>query len=180
MIFIRVMLNIRGILKNIIPELLLQMIFVMQLKNKCQYPGLMIINNFIDPLPNLPPRWGAERLELARWASLAKEPDCRGGHFPLGRNKKGGKIQKIFTVTSPGVLSAQKKNVTFTDITKKAGITFKYTFGDNSYKNIIESSGSGITIFDYNNDGLMDLYLMNGTYLEGISDPEGKIYKNSH
>jgi len=76
--------------------------------------------------------------------------------------------------------AAQKNNVTFTDITKKAGITFKYTFGDNSYKNIIESSGSGITIFDYNNDGLMDLYLMNGTYLEGISDPSGKIYKDSH
>ena len=76
--------------------------------------------------------------------------------------------------------SAQKQNVIFTDITKKAGITFKYTFGDDSYRNIIESSGSGITIFDYNNDGLMDLYLMNGTYLEGISDPDGIKYKNSH
>ena len=77
-------------------------------------------------------------------------------------------------------LQAQKKNVIFTDITKKAGITFKYTFGDDSYKNIIESSGSGITIFDYNNDGLMDLYIMNGTYLEGISDHGGIKYKNSH
>jgi hypothetical protein len=76
--------------------------------------------------------------------------------------------------------AAQKKNVIFTDITKKAGITFKYTFGDNSYKNIIESSGSGITIFDYNNDGLMDLYMMNGTYLEGISDPDGKVNSKSH
>ncbi|MEI6048353.1 MAG: CRTAC1 family protein [Bacteroidota bacterium] len=80
----------------------------------------------------------------------------------------------------PALLSAQKKNIAFTDITKKAGIDFKYTFGDYSYKNIIESSGSGITVFDYNNDGLMDLYLMNGTYLEGISDPEGKVFKNSH
>ena len=68
----------------------------------------------------------------------------------------------------------------FTDITKKAGINFKYTIGDFSYKNIIESSGSGITVFDYNNDKLMDLFLMNGTYLEGISDPEGKVFSNTH
>ena len=84
----------------------------------------------------------------------------------------------LIRVTSES--AAQKNNVTFTDVTKKAGITFKYTYGDDTYKNILESSGSGITIFDYNNDGLMDLYLMNGTYLEGISDPEGKVYENSH
>jgi enediyne biosynthesis protein E4 len=81
----------------------------------------------------------------------------------------------FFFATISLISSAQKKNVIFTDVTKKAGIHFKYTYGDNSYKNILESSGSGITIFDYNNDGLMDLYLMNGTYLEGISDPSGKI-----
>jgi len=85
-------------------------------------------------------------------------------------------LQIILTNESP----AQKKSVMFTDVTKQAGIDFKYTIGDYSYKNIIESSGSGITVFDYNNDGLMDLYLMNGTYLEGISDPEGKVFKNSH
>ena len=77
-------------------------------------------------------------------------------------------------------LSAQNKPVMFTDVTTKAGINFKYTIGDFSYKNILESSGSGITVFDYNNDGLMDLYLMNGAYLEGISDPEGKVFKNAH
>jgi hypothetical protein len=76
--------------------------------------------------------------------------------------------------------SGQKKGVMFTEVTKQAGIDFKYTIGDYSYKNIIESSGSGITVFDYNNDGLMDLYLMNGTYLEGISDPAGIVFKNSH
>jgi hypothetical protein len=45
--------------------------------------------------------------------------------------------------------------------------------------NILESSGSGITVFDYNNDELMDLFMMNGTYIEGVSDPEGKVFKNS-
>lgn len=108
--------------------------------------------------------------------------------FPLGGNNKRGKRQGVlsvflfclFTIIFPVILSAQTKNITFTDITSKAGITFKYTFGDNSYKNLLESSGSGITVFDYNNDGFMDLFLMNGTYIEGISDPEGKVNKNSH
>lgn len=77
------------------------------------------------------------------------------------------------------ILSAQKSTVKFTDVTKQAGIDFRYTFGDYTYENILESSGSGITIFNYNNDGLMDLYMMNGTYLEGISDKEGEVFKNT-
>jgi hypothetical protein len=66
--------------------------------------------------------------------------------------------------------------VLFTDVTDRAGIDFRYTFGDSTYENILESSGSGVTVFDYDGDGDMDLYLLNGTYLEGISDPEGNIF----
>ena len=84
----------------------------------------------------------------------------------------------LFLMSTPALVSAQK-NILFTEVTSKAGIDFKYTFGDYSYVNILESSGSGITVFDYNNDGLMDLYLMNGTYLEGISDPEGKVFEGT-
>ncbi len=76
-------------------------------------------------------------------------------------------------------LTAQKPVIRFTDVTKQTGIDFKYTFGDLSYRNILESSGSGITIFDYNNDKLMDLFMMNGTYLEGISDAGGKKFINT-
>ena len=90
-----------------------------------------------------------------------------------------GFIYSLFLMSIPALLCAQKNNVMFTDITSKAGIGFKYTFGDYSYENILESSGSGITVFDYNNDGLMDLYMMNGTYLEGISDPKGKVFKDT-
>ncbi|MCJ7758407.1 MAG: VCBS repeat-containing protein, partial [Gillisia sp.] len=86
----------------------------------------------------------------------------------------------LFLMCMPILLSAQKESITFTDITAKAGIDFKYTIGDYSYKNILESSGSGITWFDFNNDGFMDIYLMNGKYLEGISDPDGIVFKNSH
>ncbi len=76
-------------------------------------------------------------------------------------------------------LSAQEHSVIFTDVTRQAGIDFRYTFGDTIYENILESSGSGITVFDYNNDGYMDLYMLNGTYLEGISEPSGKIFQDT-
>ena len=85
----------------------------------------------------------------------------------------------LFLFQMPQNLLAQQKNIKFTDVTKKAGIDFKYTFGDYSYENILESSGSGITVFDFNNDGWLDLYMMNGTYLEGISKEKGKVFKGS-
>ncbi|MDO9580949.1 MAG: CRTAC1 family protein [Bacteroidales bacterium] len=129
----------------------------------------MIFNSLKNPLPDLPPE--------------GKEAEL----FPLGGNEKGGKkIDKfivyfscLFVMLIPAVTSAQNTIVKFKDVTKQAGIYFKYTFGDYSYVNILESSGSGITVFDYNNDQLMDLYLMNGTYVEGISDPEGEVFKNT-
>jgi len=76
-------------------------------------------------------------------------------------------------------LFAQSTTITYTDITEEAGINFRYNFGDFTYENILESSGSGVTILDYDNDDDMDLYLLNGTYLKGISDPEGEVFKNT-
>lgn len=67
----------------------------------------------------------------------------------------------------------------FTEVSTEAGIDFMYNFGDYNYENILESSGSGVTVFDYDGDGWMDLYMMNGTWLEGISDDEGKIFENT-
>jgi hypothetical protein len=78
-----------------------------------------------------------------------------------------------------GQLIGQSTKITYNDITKEAGIDFVYNFGDYTYENILESSGSGVTILDYDNDGHMDLYLLNGTYLEGISDPGGKVFKDT-
>lgn len=67
----------------------------------------------------------------------------------------------------------------FEDVTKVSGIDFKYTFGDNSYENILESSGSGITILDYDGDGDIDIYMLNGVYLPGISDSEGEQFEST-
>jgi hypothetical protein len=76
----------------------------------------------------------------------------------------------------PAAQPDQTAALRFSDVTAEAGIDFRYTFGDRTYENILESSGSGVTVFDYDGDGDLDLYLLNGTYLEGISDPEGEAF----
>ena len=41
--------------------------------------------------------------------------------------------------------AAQEATPVFTVVTEQAGIDFRYTFGDFTYDNILESSGSGVT-----------------------------------
>jgi hypothetical protein len=49
----------------------------------------------------------------------------------------------------------------FADITKESGVHFKHSFGDYEMSNIVEAAGSGACVFDYNGDGLMDIYFVN-------------------
>jgi len=86
------------------------------------------------------------------------------------------------------VYSAQRPELpVFTDITKASGITFKHSYGDHHLDNIVEGTGAGVCIFDYDNDGLPDIYFVTGTWTQGVSDNEGRdlrgklsnrLYKN--
>ncbi|MGA2016149.1 MAG: CRTAC1 family protein [Opitutaceae bacterium] len=49
----------------------------------------------------------------------------------------------------------------FEDATAKAGIDFVQQFCDDHIANIIESNGSGVAVFDYDNDGYMDIFIAN-------------------
>ena len=89
----------------------------------------------------------------------------------MGRERR---LIWVIFATFGSLMACEKNGQVFYDVAESAGIDFMYNFGDTSYENILESSGSGITVFDYNGDGCMDLYMMNGTWLEGISDEEGK------
>lgn len=73
------------------------------------------------------------------------------------------------------VCTAQQSGLpVFTDITKDSGITFRHSYGDHHLDNIVEGTGGGVCVFDYDNDGLPDLYFVTGTWTPGVSDNEGR------
>lgn len=93
--------------------------------------------------------------------------------------RNGSGLALICGICLLTLLSCEQNKARFTEVSSDAGIDFMYNFGDYTYENILESSGSGVTVFDYDGDGWMDLYMMNGTWLEGISDEEGKVFENT-
>ena len=56
--------------------------------------------------------------------------------------------------------------VTFTDITAATKIAFKHAGSPTSLKYLLETMGGGVAIFDYDNDGRMDLFFTNGALLK--------------
>lgn len=58
----------------------------------------------------------------------------------------------------------------FTDVTRQVGIKFKHSYGDLELDNIVEGTGTGACMFDYDNDGFQDIYLVNGAWTDGMSD----------
>ena len=71
--------------------------------------------------------------------------------------------------------------VRFTDVTEAAGIHFKHTSGLSGRKYGVEALGSGAAFFDYNGDGHIDLYVVNGADLPGHVSPQpprNALYRN--
>ena len=74
-----------------------------------------------------------------------------------------------------------KFQLKFVDVTAESGIDFKHFWGDDDLSNILETTGSGAAFADYDNDGDLDLYVVNCCTLKGDSSAatSNVLYRNN-
>lgn len=71
----------------------------------------------------------------------------------------------------------------FVDVARPAGLNFRnYYGGEKSKRYIIEANGCGVAFFDYDKDGWLDVFLLNGSRLEGFAtghEPSNCLFHNN-
>src|SRR5260370_32538507 len=104
---------------------------------------------------------------------LAVTPSSRSRGNVLTRARRGFAI--VCALCGLGSLAAwQVAHDTpgnFVDITAASGVRFQQVSPHTSRKYLPETMGSGVALFDYDNDGRLDVFLVNGA---PISDPSPK------
>jgi len=88
------------------------------------------------------------------------------------------------TAATPPPSAAAAPGVRFTEVTRAAGLGgFRFVSGTAAKDYIIEAPGSGCAFLDYDNDGWLDIYLVNGSTLAalrgGAGTPGAALYHNN-
>ena len=86
-------------------------------------------------------------------------------------------------ITASGAIESGP--VIFEDVTKSAGLSgWKHTMGAADKGLIIDTNGSGVGLIDYDNDGWLDIYLVNGSTFSALDGkeepPHAALFHNNH
>ena len=91
--------------------------------------------------------------------------------------------EKRRPITAGGFVD--KGPIIFEDITRQAGLSgWIHKMGVPEKKFIVETNGSGVCLFDYDNDGWLDIYLVNGSTFDALdgkeTPPHAALFHNNH
>src|SRR4051794_26931081 len=88
----------------------------------------------------------------------------------------------VFTLDQ--LLSATDTDVKFVNIAREAGLRTKTIYGsEKRNRYLMETTGCGVAFFDYDQDGWLDIFLVNGSRFESTwsaaNAPVSRLYKNN-
>jgi hypothetical protein len=101
------------------------------------------------------------------------------------RQRRGSGCQVLLLWLIPIAAAAQQPEpcpIRLEDVTAQTGITFRHTDGGSGRRYIVESVVAGLALFDYDGDGWIDIYLLNGAPLRGtVVDvtPRNALFRNN-
>ncbi len=112
-----------------------------------------------------------------------KETPTAGGGVSTGAAHAAVKDAQSRPITAGGFVD--NAPVVFTDVTKQAGLDkFHHRSGTAKKESIIETPGSGVALLDYDNDGWLDIYLLNGSTIAAFKGneppPRAMLFHNNH
>jgi hypothetical protein len=76
---------------------------------------------------------------------------------------------------------ANKSTIVLRDVTEQTGIAFRHTDGGSGKYYIVEYMSAGLALFDYDSDGDVDIYFLNGAPMRGTkmdAVPRDALYRN--
>ena len=84
---------------------------------------------------------------------------------------------------TPSPVTGTPLGLTFTDVAKQSGLNAKTTFGgEHKNKFLLETTGCGVAFYDFDHDDWLDIFLVNGTTLQGFpkgQEPTNHLFKNN-
>jgi hypothetical protein len=116
----------------------------------------------------------------------------RGFLKSLSRSALVLSLEDVFSLVRTPLAQGTRANATpdssplgvnFLDVAKESGLNAKTIYGgEHKNKYLLETTGCGVAFYDYDNDGWLDIFLVNGTRLEGFpkgQEPISRLFKNN-
>jgi hypothetical protein len=116
------------------------------------------------------------------WSQSTSNPETMNGSTPARARSTANTLHKT-SVTEQGFVDSGP--VVFRDITKSAGLAgWNHTMGAKDKGLICDVNGSGVGLIDYDNDGWLDIYLVNGSNFSALDGkqeaPHAALFHNNH
>jgi enediyne biosynthesis protein E4 len=128
------------------------------------------------------------RIGVAIALLLCCDAIAQQAQTPQGGASTGGAYAPIHDaehrpITAGGFI--KDGSIVFADVSRQAGLaSWRYAGGSPQKRYIVESLGSGVALLDYDNDGWLDIYLVNGMTYDAMNvkaePPHAALFHNNH